>query len=307
MGEGYFKIPDMSNPPQLIDAYSDKYPSLPINISEYQAILPDPYLHIGSECFGWEDVGGNQDQNFQLGYKTGLPNLGVIMSRNSLSQALMMNELVCKPYKVPDIILTLRQKDTRPLLVFESKLNLYHRESGLGHWTKDAPIVFENDEFILRKMNLFSFDTISNNFTAQIATDKNLWQEKIINISFDKMEKDDAWGYESIVKIDSTIVGDWSIEYTVTCKTNSDVNAIIETWQFNTQHNLLEHNAVRNNRYYTHIDGNKLKVSVPIRLQKETSKLSIRLSKYRQKEGDEIVIEHPVLVCRIKGSEHTLE
>jgi hypothetical protein len=82
----------------------------------YQAILPLPYFHIGSEnfCRLPADV-----QIVQISYivslKTGLPMMGVSSARVSLSQTAKMISLVLDPLKEAGVLADI--KDKRPLLL----------------------------------------------------------------------------------------------------------------------------------------------------------------------------------------------
>lgn len=286
--EGFFMLPSMSNPEHLKDSYASNRPSIPINVNDYQAILPDPYIHIGSECFGWEDLGGNQDQMFQITYQLGLPNLGVVLSRNALPQALLLNELVCKPYKVPSIIDILEKRDTRPLLVLESKLNLYNRQSSISHWTKEAPIVYENEQFRLKRLELQQFDAIVKNFIDTTLTSENIINEK--ELVLELKQKDGKWGLETLIFTDSTMVGTHLLSFVIDIKDNRDVSTIIDTWQIHKDHHLLERRSERINKYYTKIVNSKMHIIFPINLLSDSAKLALRLSKDKQSFSDSIII-----------------
>lgn len=96
--------------------------------SDYQAILPLPYFHIGSENFSRRPA---DEQIIQTSYivslKTGLPLMGVSSARVSLSQTAKMISLVLDPLQQAGVLADL--KDKRPLL-------LVVREAALDEFEK---------------------------------------------------------------------------------------------------------------------------------------------------------------------------
>ena len=282
--EGLISVPEMSNPPQLLDAFSAAIPDIPVDVRRYQAILPAPYLHVGSECFGWPDQGGNQDQNFIIGYKLGLPNLGVVMSRTPLGQSLMSNELVCPPYKVPDLIKLVRARDTRPLLVLQSKLRQYDNNSNLEHWTRDAPVVFENDHFALKSLELTAFDTI----VARFALQPQVQEKAGYDLAFEKVKRDRYWGFEATMVTDTSMAGKANVQFVSECKINTDANPIVDIRQMDSEGREIKTDSYRSNYFYTRIDGHRIHFSVPFDVLPQTSKLLVRISKYAQKEHDSL-------------------
>lgn len=67
---------------------------LNVQPTEFQAIIPLPNFHVGSENFRTPEVEGVKEQSFALSLKTGLPLHAVQMSRTSLSQTLSHLELL---------------------------------------------------------------------------------------------------------------------------------------------------------------------------------------------------------------------
>lgn len=75
-----------------------------INTDEYQAILPLPYFHVGSENIWIEPRGGIDVYSAIVSWKTGLPSMGVFMSRTSISQTISNCVLIWEPYRKPDLL-----------------------------------------------------------------------------------------------------------------------------------------------------------------------------------------------------------
>jgi len=68
-----------------------------IRLEEYQAIIPLPYFHLGSENFNIEPKGNIRKNTFIVSLKTGLPITAVNLSRTSLSQTFKNLQLVLEP------------------------------------------------------------------------------------------------------------------------------------------------------------------------------------------------------------------
>ncbi len=74
-----------------------------VNVSQFQAIIPLPYFHVGSENFRTKEVEGVREISFALSLKTGLPLTGVQMSRTSMSQTMMQLEFMSYLGRTPKI------------------------------------------------------------------------------------------------------------------------------------------------------------------------------------------------------------
>ncbi|MBC7886230.1 MAG: hypothetical protein H7X99_12190 [Saprospiraceae bacterium] len=275
-----------------IDAYycQNNYTDFPVKGSEYQAMLPDPYFSVGSECFSWWDQGHNVNQSFELGYTLHLPTMGVNMSRTSFRQAFLLNELTCLPYKVPDIINIIKQKDTRPLLVIETKHVIHEPRARLTHWTKYAPIVHETDQFRLRRLELNMFDSIVHHFTDSISSIQDTVPVEKQALEFVKVKGSNGWGYETYLSINSTINGQHKVSYWLECTDATRVHAITEVWQFDGHDHSLEYIGEANRFNYKRYDGNKLLIEIPVNIKSETVKLVVRISKDHQKEKEDLHI-----------------
>ena len=76
-----------------------------IDASQFQAVLPLPYFHVGSENVWLDPKCDVAKQSYIVSLKTGLPTMGVIMSRTSVSQMYKSLELVSSPvapYRILD-------------------------------------------------------------------------------------------------------------------------------------------------------------------------------------------------------------
>lgn len=87
-----------------------------VNYSHFQAILPLPYYHIGSENL-WLDMDFALFRKVQLtGFVHGIPDMGVNMSRSSIGEMLKSVQLTLPSGEVPQILADL--PDDRPIALF---------------------------------------------------------------------------------------------------------------------------------------------------------------------------------------------
>ncbi len=90
-----------------------------LNPSDYQAIIPLPGFHIGSENLWSEGTDQSKCNTLIASLKTGLPTTGVILSRTSLSQTFMNDALYKEALQRLELVDFL--SDSRPFLVFWMK------------------------------------------------------------------------------------------------------------------------------------------------------------------------------------------
>ncbi|NQV51874.1 MAG: hypothetical protein HQ500_01760 [Flavobacteriales bacterium] len=94
---------------------------LSIDATAFDAILPLPYFHIGSEQCRTLHPSGIVESSFDLSMETGLPLLSVQMSRTSLSQTLNSLALTRHLMEMPEIA-TLHSEDRWLVLYDESQI-----------------------------------------------------------------------------------------------------------------------------------------------------------------------------------------
>ena len=113
--------------------------------SEYQAIIPMPYFHIGSENL-WIDGSNESKKNTLLfSLKTGLPTTGAILSRTSISQTFMQDALLKEPLQRLEMMDYL--SNDRPFLIL--KMNDYHPTNAELRILTGATSVKKTPEFTL--------------------------------------------------------------------------------------------------------------------------------------------------------------
>ncbi|MEI7595980.1 MAG: hypothetical protein WCK02_09550 [Bacteroidota bacterium] len=90
-----------------------------IKPSDYQAIMPLPYFHIGSESFGVAPKDNIDYYAYIASIKTGLPVNASISSRTSINQSYNCWQLAIEPYRFPEVINSYHSK--KPLLLMVLK------------------------------------------------------------------------------------------------------------------------------------------------------------------------------------------
>ncbi len=274
---------------------TDAFEKLPVEAGDYQALLPDPYFSVGSEGFAWWEQGQNVNQNFMLSYRLALPTLGTNLSRTSHKEAFLLNELVCKPYRVPEVIRLIASRDTRPLLVVETKGEVHEHRCRLSHWTGQAPVVYENDQFRLRRLELSAFDTLVRVFRDSV---DRLPPPVTRPFSFVKAKGPKGWGYEAYLQPDSTLAGQRTIGYWIEAVQAGQVHVITEVWQYDANHNQLDYLGEANRFNYKRMEGNRLWIETPVKFRSDASKIVLRVSKDQMKEQEELRITGQEIILR---------
>ncbi len=128
-----------------------------IEISDYQAILPLPYFHVGSENISYEPRDRIDLYTAMVSWKTGIPSTGVFMSRTSLSQTINLCELIWEPYRKPEV-LNLMNTEQDLLVVSRNTSNLPCSQKNI---LSVSELVYSGHDFDLYRLSL---DTISSLF-----------------------------------------------------------------------------------------------------------------------------------------------
>ncbi|MEZ4909548.1 MAG: hypothetical protein R2774_01670 [Saprospiraceae bacterium] len=277
---------------KLDSYYCDSKMNLSIDHTAYQATLSDPYFNIGSEGFSWWDQAENVNQAFKIGYNLQLPSMAVNMSRTSLKHALLLNEMVNQPIKVPEIIHILKQKSMKPILVIESKQPINDTRARLSHWTKNSPIVYENDEIKLRKLELSDFDQIVKQYRDSIDTIIQVIPKFSKSLQFEKIKGSTGWGFEAYIEKEVLVPGDYLLSYQLECPDATYVLSNTEVWQFDKLDAKVDYIGEANRFNYKQIDGNTLRIEIPIHVKESTTKIAIKVSKFNQKKNNELIFSN---------------
>lgn len=130
-----------------------------VNPEDYQAVLPLPYFHVGSENVWLESKCESLKQSLIVSLKSGLPSMGVALSRTSLSQTYKSLELTCNPVSPYRIVTDLPNK--KPLLlVVDQCNNLNQAEKTL---VSHSELIWQGPKFSLFSLQIAQLDSISLN------------------------------------------------------------------------------------------------------------------------------------------------
>lgn len=128
-----------------------------IDASQYQAILPLPYFHVGSENVWVEPKCDILRQSLIVSLKSGLPSLGVMLSRTSISQSYKSLSLVTDP--ISQFTLLKELPNQKPLLLMvDNCKNLTAPEINLF---KHSTMVWQGPKFGFYSLPIAQLDSIA--------------------------------------------------------------------------------------------------------------------------------------------------
>jgi hypothetical protein len=274
------------------DAYycGDYAKQFGVNAEDYQAILPDPFFHVGSEAFSWEGFYNITGWSFEISYSMGIPIMGVMMSRTSLEQAFLLNELVCAPIKIPAIIEDLKQNDQRPLLVIQRKEIPW--EGYLTHWTGNTPILFENEQYRLRRLELSVFDSISHAYQNQLPESHRI---DLPEFNFDASAEKRQSYRNYVFSVADEMKGDVRFTYTLECLDHTYLMSTTRIIQYDQSGQPIKEDFFGNRHRYVEINGSILRMELPIHVPAEAHRIEIQFDKFKLDDKDRIKVAEAAL------------
>jgi len=209
-----------------------------IDLTKYQAIIPLPYFHIGSENV-WIDAQSDiLKYVFIVSLKSGLPTTAVTLSRTSLSQTYKNICLILEPYKELDFLKDMPNKKPFLIMVQPNKINereahllskctfllqtpnysIYElKYSTLQHYT-DSLFIETKNEFLKIKTypidNYYSTDSVKN------------------FVHYDYEDKPNSISYAGKGAY-SGYINNYNVLYEGTLPTYKDSNYIFSFWMYN--------------------------------------------------------------------------
>ncbi|MEZ4966407.1 MAG: hypothetical protein R2791_14290 [Saprospiraceae bacterium] len=115
-----------------------------VDFSGYQALMPLPYYHIGSENI-WMDIDGRLFKQMQTtALHTGLPDMGVFMSRTSIGNMIKSVQFAMNPFEPPELLDEL--PDDRPIALMVNPDRWEEAKQKSGHLLDKATLVYEHPE-----------------------------------------------------------------------------------------------------------------------------------------------------------------
>jgi len=189
--DGYLNVkvyaPRLNNRVEELDDAANSMPEnawiSAVNVSDYQAVLPLPYFHVGSENVWLDSKCESLRQSLIVSLKSGLPSMGVFLSRTSISQTYKSLELAAEP--VVPYRITNELPNRKPLLLMVDNCNtLTTPEKNLF---QNAQPVWQGPKFSFYRLEINQLDSIAkmgekqfNNemaaiYSGQADTSKVLW------------------------------------------------------------------------------------------------------------------------------------
>ncbi|MEM9824437.1 MAG: hypothetical protein AAF985_25350, partial [Bacteroidota bacterium] len=121
-----------------------------IDWTQYQAILPVPYFHIGSENIWVRAESPVLPRSMWTSVQTGLPILSSFMGRTSLSQTLEFMALVKEPYQPLPILE--KMDPEKSILIFLQKGNYESKKEQYEFLLEDLPPIYEDKLIVLYEL-----------------------------------------------------------------------------------------------------------------------------------------------------------
>ncbi len=123
---------------------------------KYQAIIPIPYFHTGSESIWLGSKCGLMKQTFITSLKTGLPTTGVLLSRTSLSQTYMNIQAMTEPYR--DLLILDKFPNNKLFLILAGNCDELNgsEKKILEHSNQ----LYEDEKYIINELPYTYFENI---------------------------------------------------------------------------------------------------------------------------------------------------
>jgi hypothetical protein len=168
-------------------ALSPSKNNTPINKDNYQAIMPLPYFHIGSESSWIDPKCGIAQKVFTTSLETGLPTNAVMLSRTSLSQTYKNIALILTPWKEYEVLNDFPSEKPILLMVASCENQLNENEKRL---IRHSSLVATKDETKFYSLEIDSLRAIPGkyNFPEQYrsitGSIKRLTKDTLASISY---------------------------------------------------------------------------------------------------------------------------
>jgi len=155
-----------------------------IDFKQFQAIIPLPYFHVGSENYWIEGSGESKKQSFIASMKTGLPLTSVMMGRTSMDQTVKNLQLIMEPYNSFDII-DLWPNEKPFLILYDKNSVLTISERNIKN---KSQFIISNDLLEIRTISKVDFEELLQENKDQIRN---------------QLESKELFGIEGLIITDS--------------------------------------------------------------------------------------------------------
>lgn len=295
------------------DGFRSEMDRLEIKKEQFQAIIPLPYFHVGSENFRTPETEGIKEQAFALSLKTGLPLHAVQMSRTSLSQTMEHLQLLHYLTEIPDN-LTLSPKRNKPFLLLVKTDEAIKNESEklIAH----SSFIQNYRGYELRKLDAIALQHIANeNFqeiTLRQETAKPLSESNEYFEFFDQQNSERAFAGPGALQVERI---EWTDLMPAEQHLSADSTYELSFWFYagdqqavNTQLWLWERNGDDEIRFELsevgdHIEqilGSWILCTVPIKVTSDGNKIEIKA----HRDGNNMNIFFDELFLRALGQDY---
>lgn len=171
-----------------------------LNPKHYQALLPLPYFHIGSEDVSFEPTDSNSEEwAMEVSIKTGVPLFAVHASRTSLSQTYACIPIVLAPLAPFPFLKKL--PNSKPFLITTDGLQLNENETRI---LKAATLLFETTRYKIYELSLDSIQHLQRQYAKEIEKSGSAQPMSFIHQGFSTNEALNGWYFNDFEDRQST-------------------------------------------------------------------------------------------------------
>jgi hypothetical protein len=144
-----------------------QYPWLDkVDFSQFQALVPLPYYHVGSENI-WLDIDATHFRRVQTtALHTGVPDLGVFMSRTSIGNTVKSVQFAFEPCEPPELLAEL--PDNRPLALLIHPPRWEELQKKYPHLTSQATLIYVHPDLKIMSLVPDSVRTYSQRLAFSV-------------------------------------------------------------------------------------------------------------------------------------------
>ena len=271
-----------------------------VNTDQYDAIIPLPYFHVGSEGFRTRAEAGIQEYSFALSLKTGLPLTGVQMSRTSLKQTLSQFNAITFPWN------QIAPSNKNYLVLVKRNVQLRHGEDGIN---RASSFLDANSEYELRQISSAEIEILREQeialLTQQMTNARSLSDSLENYQSFDAESSINAYrgagmlhtnrtAWTNLIPATFHFEKDTLYELSFWFQTGTHEMANTQVWYKEFQDDVeLDFHLSEVVDYTEQVDGNWILCVLPLRVQNSGNKIQIQLHRGGKKMDillDEILL-----------------
>jgi Ca2+/Na+ antiporter len=260
--------------PEFLTVESKFIPGTNLLISDYQAIITNPFFHVGSENSMFFDKKDALKQSLQLSVQTGLPLINSMLSRNSLKQTIVCTQLAHPLYKLPEILNYLPNK--KPLLLLESKGYLGESNYNLNAISNWSFVVYENESICLKAVDL---NGISELYAKKIRDLQHDFHFEYFSTPFYFYKDRRTYGEKSVKNKYRFILSD-TLNHAVvlTCRFKTlNIGSHLIITELDKKNKELSSFKEYTGDWIEQIDSSQTMIAIPLNLHKNTKFLKIEL------------------------------